>query len=442
MKPITIAAVSLVVLSGLFAVAQTQKDSGATFDQVLNVPPTQAGQSQPLKVGNELGRESSLSGGITFTTMYTDNLFLTPTGHRDEISYEAGPHIAWQQFTRRLSLELGGGAGVLVNQHFNERNTASENFNLELSYRLQQHVTWRVSDAFVNTSGLFSGVGAPVSQSGVGVVQQANSTILTPASRFLTNSALSELTYQFSASSNVGARGVFSILRYPGGATSVNNIPLFEGQSYAAEAFYNHRFSPRQWFGLTLRGQRFESDKSLIITDSGSVLLFYSLRPISTVTLSFFGGPELINSRVDPSLLIRVGPFKAHQLLPSGGTTFVWQKSRTTANLSYVRGASGGGGLVSAVTNQTVQAGLRQQLTDRQDLALAFTYATNETLVSSVSLHSYSGRATYTRHFTRSFSGTLGYGWEQQNGTGASLPARANRVWVSLSYEMSKPLGQ
>ena len=443
MKAITITAVCLVVLSALFSVAQTQKDPvAATFDQVMNVPPTQAGQSQPLKVGNELGRESSLAGGVTFSTMYTDNLFLTATGHRDEISYDVGPHIAWRQFTPRLSLELGGGAGFVVNQHFNERNMVSENANLELSYRLQPHVTLRASDGFVNTSGLFSGVGAVTSQTGVGVVQQANSTVITPASHFLTNTSLGELTYQFSAASNVGARGVVTILRYPGGATSVSNIPLYEGQSYSAEAFYNHQFSPRQWVGLTLRGQRFDSAKSLIVTDSGSVLLFYSLRPTNTTNLSFFGGPQLINSRVDPSLLTTVGPFNGHQLLPSGGATFAWQKSRTSVNFSYMYGANSGGGLVSAVTNQTVQAGLRQQLTDRQDLTLSFTYATNETLVTSVKLHSYSAQAEYSRHFTRSLSAGLGYGWEQQNETAATLPARANRVWISLSYEMSKPLGR
>jgi hypothetical protein len=443
MKPITITAVCLLALSALWAVAQTQKDPAApTLDQVMNVPPTLAGQSQPLKVGNELGRESSLSGGISFTTMYTDNLFLTATGHRSEISYEVGPHIAWRQFTPRLSLELDGGAGFIANQHFNERNMASENANFELSYRLRPHLTLRASDGFANISGLFSGVGTATSQTGVGVVQQANSTVITPASHILTNTSLGELTYQFSAASNVGARGVVSILRYPDGATSVSNIPLYEEQSYSAEAFYNHRFSPRQWLGLTLRGQRFDSAKSLIVTDSGSVLLFYSLQPTSTINLTFFGGPQLISTRVDPSLLTTIGPFDAHQLLPSGGATFVWQKSRTIANLSYVRQANGGSGLGSAVTNQTMQAGLREQLTDRQDVTLAFTYATNETLVTNVKLHSYSARAEYTRRLTRSLAASLGYGWEQQNETTALLPARANRVWISLSYEMSKPLGQ
>jgi hypothetical protein len=443
MNPKIITTVCLLVLSAAFAAAQTQKDpAAANYDQVMTVPPTQAGQGQALKVGNELGRESTLAGGISLTAMYTDNVFLTATGKRDDVSYDIQPHIAWRQFTPRLSLELGGGAGLVVNQKINERNMAAENASLELSYRLQQHVTLRLSDGFVNTSGLFAGITTATSQSGIGAVQQANSTLITPASHILTNSTLSELTYQFSARSNVGVRGVVSILRYPGGASSVSNIPLFEGQSYSAEAFYNHRITARQWFGFTLRGQRFESDKSLIVTDSGSVLLFYSLQPTNTINVSFFGGPQLTNSRVNPSLLTTVGNFNAHQLLPSGGATLVWQKSHTTAHLSYVRQASDSGGLVSAVTNQTVQAGLRKQLTDRQDITLAFTYATNETLVSSVNLRGYSGSAEYTRHLTRALSAGLGYRWEQQNVSGAAVPARANRAWLSLSYEMSKPLGQ
>src|SRR5262249_23133576 len=156
------------------------------------------------------------------------------------------------------------------------------------------------------------------------------------------------------------------------------------------------------------------SDKSFVVTDSGSVLLFYSIQPTSTINLSFFGGPQLTNSRVDPSLLPTIGSFNSHQLLPSGGATFVWQKSHTTANVSYVRQASDSGGLVSAVTNQTLEAGLRKQLTDRQDLTLAFTYALNDTLVPGVNLRGYSGSAEYMRHLTRAASVGFGYRWEQQ----------------------------
>ena len=119
-----------------------------------------------------------------------------------------------------------------------------------------------------------------------------------------------------------------------------------------------------------------------------------------------------------------------------------WQKSRTSAHVSYIRQASDGGGLFSAVTNETVQAGIRQALTDRQQVTLTFTYGGNETLAPGVTLRGYSGQAEYTRRLAAGLHGGIGYRFDRQGVDGTNTPARANRFWVSLSYEFSKPLGR
>lgn len=430
----------LLTLELSVASAQNAPSTGAAIEEGLAVPATQAARGLPLVLGNEV-RESRLAGGIGFTGMYTDNVFLSTSGEQSDVSYEIQPYLAWQEFTSRLSLDLSGGAGFVANQHISERNQASENLGVDLAYRLKPHLRFRVDDSFVNTTGLFSGSNSS-QQAGIGVVQQQNSTLITPATRTLTNSTLTELTYQVSPHSEAGVRGVVSILRYPDETTSTSNIPLFEGQSYSVETFYNRQFSARQWFGLTLRAQRFESDSSQVRTDAGSALLFYSLVPTSALSISLLAGPQVTNTYVSPSLAATLAPFDHHNLTPTVGATLSWQKSRTSAHLSYIRQASDGGGLFSAVTNETVQAGIRQALTDRQQVSLTFTYGGNETLAPGLTLRGYSAQAEYTRRLAAGLNAGLGYRFDQQGVDATNLPSRANRVWISLSYEFSKPLGR
>ncbi len=419
--------------------AQVAQPSQTKSDATLEVPPTQAAQSAALSLGSQ-GRESALAGGVSLTALYTNNIFLTASNHQGNVSYELMPYLAWRQFSSRMSLHVGGGAGLVVNQYVRERNTAAENFNINLSYRLRQYVTLRFDDSFLNTSGLFSGRNP--SSASIGVVQQANSTLISPASHILTNSSLAELTYPYRESSNLGVRGVVSILRYPGGAETITNIPLFEGQSYEAEFFYNHRATKRQWIGAALRVQRFDSYKSLVITDSGSLLLFYSLQPSNAINISFFAGPQLSNSRVAPAVASTLPQSDFHHLTPATGATFSWQKNRTSADVSFVRQVSDGAGLFSAVINESIQAGWRRQLSDRQQVSLSFTYGGNETTVPGVTLHGYSGGIDYSRRLTAALSAGLGYRFEQQGIARSNNPARANRCWISLAYEFSRPLGR
>lgn len=436
-------ALSLLALTiGSFvARAQTAKDPAVKSDESLSVPPTPAAQGTSLKLDLGQNLESRLTGGLNFTGMYTNNVFLTPTDHQSDMSYDIQPYISWQEFTSRLSLDLSGGAGFVVNQRFNETNQATENFSVNLTSHLRRYVTLRLDNSFVNTTGLFSGTGAASDQSGIGVVQQANSTLITPASHILTNTSLAEVNYQFNSTSNVGVRGVASILRYPDGAQSVTNVPLYEGESYAAEVFYNHQVTTRQWTGVTLRWQRFDAQSSLVTTDADSVLFFYSIQPTTAINISLFGGPQLTTSHVAPSLASTIPPFNPRSWTPATGATLAWQKSHTSAHVSYIREANDGGGLFSAVTNETVQAGIRQQLSQRQQVTFAFTYADNQTLVPGVTLRGFSGQGEFSRRLTGSLSAGLGYRFEQQGQTGATAPGRASRGWFSFSYEFSRPLG-
>ena len=431
-----------VALLAATVLAQSREPEPALADERIAPPATMAGRGEPLVFLSELGHESTLSAGVGFSGVYTDNTFLVATPRENDMSYEFNPHLSWQQFTSRMNLDLSLAAGFVANQRFTQRNQSSQNFAVDFTYRLRPYVNLRLSNAFVNTMGLFSGPAIATIPSSIGVVQQPTSTVLTPAAHIITNSTLAELNYQFSARSIIGARAVYALLRYPDAAPSVGNVPLFEGQSYSAEVFYNTQLSMRHWLGVTLRAQRFDAHSSLVTTNAQSILLLYSFKPLQNVSLSLFAGPQLTTLHVDHTLVTTIPAFEPRRWSPAAGATLGWQGHHTSATVSYTRQVNDGGGLASAVVGDAVQAGVRRQLGTRQQISASFTYGSNETLIPGINLRSYSSRVDFSRRLTRSVVGGVGYGFDQQKAASTQAAAQANRIWFSLGYDFTRPLGK
>lgn len=409
-------------------------------DQPISPPVTLNGQGPSLSFEAEKIRSNSLSGGISLTGMYTDNVFLLSTNQVSDFSYLVQPYLVFSGSRPRVNWDLRLGAGLIVNQHLSERNQAAENLGLDLDYRLSRHVDLRLSNTFTNTTGLFSTFN-PASGSGVGVVEQPNNSLVVPfARRTLANSSLAELNYQFSPSSVAGVRGTYSILDYPGSSQNAQFGPLFNSRTYSGEAFYNYRVSAKQWVGATLRAQKFETQPSIANTDTGSLLLYYGVNATPNVTLSFFAGPEY-TPRIS-NIATTGGSFRGHLWSSAEGATFNWQGERTSVAAGFSRQLSGGGGLSSAVTLQTASARLRRQLGSRQEVEFGFAYAENDPLESGHSFHGFSGLFQFQQRLVKNLFVRVGYTREQQELPNSQSTATANLSWVSVSYDFSHPFGR
>ena len=309
---------------------------------------------------------------------------------------------------------------------------------------MTRFTTLRLSDSFLNSTGLGSGAGESLtsgSGGGIGGIQEPNRALFT-YSDFKTNTSLEELSRQFSANGFGGLRATQSFTWFPESATSPVAGALYGGQTYSAEAFYNHRFSPRHWVGGTLRGQRFDTDGSEGRTDTASLLFLYGFNIRPNTSLSVFAGPELSITSVPPGTPAAALPFPSHQWSPAAGAAFGWQGQRTGATASFIHQVSNGAGLFSAVTLDTADAALQRQLSRQLGAELGFTYAQNEPIVTSQTIRTYSGRLQFTYYIGNNIALYGGYARDDNTSLVSGAAASADRVWISFSYSFSRPLGR
>ncbi len=442
----------LLILVPVGASAQQTQPPAASEEEPagnspLTLPVTLNGQGGLLAFQPERPTESYLSGGIGFVGSYTDNALLTNSNKLNNFSYQVQPRLSWSEITPKLTLNLGLNGGVIFNNNLGAQNQAAENVNLNVVWRLTEHVSFDLLDTFTNTTGFFSSIGTQAQAAGVGVVEQSNNSLLVPpAQRTLSNQSQAALTDQVGPNSLIGVRGTYSLLDYPQSSQSAEFGTLYNSRGYAAEAFYDWRFTPRQWLGATIRGQRFETVPSIATTNVGSLLLYYSVAPTPAVTLALFGGPEYTDTPPTATAAAIGLNGEGRLWTSSEGATVNWQASRTSANVSFVRQVNDGGGLASAVTLQSVSAALRQQLSSHQNevqfgagdsWSSPFLTGTN----SEADIEGLSAFVRFQQRLARSFLVEVGYSWQRQDLLANGTPAKANRAWFAVSCDFRRSLG-
>ena len=436
MKSSLLAIAITAVALGVYA----QETPPAATDEPV-IPATLEGQRARGELLAEPSGPNFLTGGVTITQMYTDNAQLTNTGNMSNLSYDIQPQIAVNHAGPRLAYSMAASAGFVVNRDIQEQNQATQGGTLDLTYNLRQFTTLRVSESFTNTTGLWSGPAAGAGGGGnIGAAQQPNQSLLTYG-RFWTNTALAELNHQFTLNGTGGLRATHFYTWFPDNATSPVVGSIYGGQTYSAEAFYNHRFSSRQWIGTTLRAQRFDVGRPLGRTDSGSLLLLYGIDIRQGTTLSFFAGPELSVTSTQ-GLVPTPTLVPSRMWSPATGAVFSQTGRNTAATVSFVRQVSDGGGLPSAVTLNYANGDVLRQLTRHVAIELGFGYAHGTPIVGSQTIRTYSGYMQCTYRIGRNYAFFTGFSRDDNSSPDSHMSAAANRVWVSFAYNFLRPLGQ
>jgi hypothetical protein len=431
------------VLTRMVQAQETQAPQGDE-SQTSAAPPMLVGQSPRRRSVAEQSGPSYLTGGVNITQIYTDNADLTANGGIHDLSYSIGPHLAFTHSTPRLSYSAGIFAGFVVNRTLSDRNLADQTASLDVSYGISQFTTVRLSESFSNTTGLWSGSEAGSSlepSTGIGAVQEPNPSVLT-FGRYHTNTALGELSHQFSLHTIGGVRGTHTYTWFPNAATSPVVGTLYGGQSYSAEVFYDRRFNARHWVGVTLRGQRFDLDRSVGRTDTLSAIFLYGLAIRPNLSLSFFAGPELSMTAIPQGISAPVLPFPRRMWSPTTGATFSYLRPRTGVTASFVRGITNGAGLVSAVTISTVEGTVTRRLSRSWEGGANLGYTNNEPLVPSQTFRTYSTGLELISHITNNVAVSGGCGRDENMALDTGARASANRVWISLSWSFLRPLGR
>jgi hypothetical protein len=423
--------------------AQENEPTAQPSVEQTPAPPTMVGQDIPRRLPIEGAGANYVAGGISITQMYTDNADLTNTNRLSDLSWEFSPHLALVHSSTRLTYDLDAMAGFVVNRTLSDRNRATETGAADLSYRLTQFVTLRLSDSFMNTTGLWSGLNPETGTpgTGIGAVQQPNSSVFT-YNQFRSNAVLGELSAQLGASTFAGVRGTHSYTWFPDGASSPLAGTLYDGQVYSAEAFYNHHFSARNWGGITIRAERFDLERSVGRTDTGSLLFLYGVNIRPNTSLSFFAGPELSVTAVPQGIAVPLNPFPRRLWSPAAGAVFSWQGHTTSASASFIRQINSGGGLASAVTLTSAGGNVLRQFGRHLGFGPGFVYSESAPIISTETLRTYSGLVQFTYHIGRNYLVSGGYARDEQRAVTTNNSASADRVWISFSLDFIRPLGR
>lgn len=414
------------------------------YTEVLTPPMPVSGLQMPLTFSSETPRRNFVMGSAQLGSAYDDNVLATPSGHISDVSYLILPSVVIGQTRERWNWDFSYSPGFTINQRVAERNQAAHNLYLLFDYRLTPHVTAQIREGFEKSNTLFSGLLGSAPAGGPGPLQQPNTSVITPfADRTANNSGL-DLTYQFSASSLVGASGNFYFVNYATPANStVPSYALIDSHAWGGNAFYAHRFSNGQWAGVTHNFQRLLFDTGPR-TDVNRTLLFYSLPVGSLATLSIWAGPEYSTSMVSSLTTPASSMISQAHWDVAGGAELSWEAKKTSFRLGYTRQTTDGGGLSQAVNLQEVNGEVQQRLTTRWTGSVSLGYGKNKPLTGvsgTASYRTWTGNAGFNYSFTDNLDLGLRYGRDQLQ-YGNTSSSNRNRAWVTISYSFARPLGR
>ena len=417
-------------------------------DSRMLTPPPVSGQSYPTSFsGGE--RSNYLRAGLAFTSAYTDNALGSVNGQPvSDVSYSVAPFVALDETTSRLHWVLTYAPGFTFYQRTSSRNETDQNASIDLQYRLSPHVTFSARDGFQKSSNVFNQPNLAAAAAVSGGTQEPNVSVIAPIADHFSNSGNVGLNYQFAVNGMVGASGTFSNLHYPNQA----QVPgLFDSSTQGGSAFYSHRVSKMHYIGATYQYQRLVSYPTAgqNETQTHALFLFYTLYATSSFSLSFFGGPQHSDTVQPPLPPLQVQLPAARAWTPAAGGSMSWQGRLTNVALSYSHIISGGGGLSGAVKMDSASASIRQQIARRLSGSIAGGYAQNDVLGSALAGatngHTASGTASLQQDFGQHVSVQLGYTRLHQDYSGVAVLAatpNTNREFVSISYQISRPLGR
>jgi hypothetical protein len=431
--------------------SQAPGDVGAnSADDRMLTPPPVSGQTYPTA---PLSQEKTnyLRGGLSFTSAYSDNLSgWTTNGHPiSDVSYSVAPSIAIDETTPRMHAVLSYAPGFTFYQRTSSRDEADQNASMFFQYRLTPHTTFHAQDTFQKSSSIFNQsdiLAGAVS----GGIQVPNFSIIAPVGDRLSNTGNSGLSYQFSPHGMIGASGTFSNLHFP----DPSQVPgLYDSSSQGGSAFYNHRISKMHYLGISYQYQRFASyvPKGNSETQTHAIVLFYTLYPASNVSISLFGGPQH-SVTIEPPFQLLPGFFlyfpERRAWTPTAGGSLSWQGHLATVAVSYSHVIASGGGLIGAVHMDSANTSVQRQLTKRLRVSAAGGYAQNDYVGKSPLAnngHTWSGTAMLERGIGEHLNVQLGYTRLHQTYTNIQLLSAfpdANREFVAVSYQFSRPLGR
>jgi hypothetical protein len=240
----------------------------------------------------------------------------------------------------------------------------------------------------------------------------------------------------------IGGGGTGAIYDFTNKAQYPN---LYDSNSRAGSAFYNHRMFGTQYVGATYQYVKilgYPASGSLEI-QTHTVFPFYTAYFQNGVFLSIAVGPQHFDLVFSPAP-------ETSSWTPAVVTSIGRQGAHTNFAASYSRTVSGGGGLLGAFSSQSASATANWQFARYWTGELGANYLLRKNVSpASVSTeeggHNVSGNVSVERSLGEHFTARFKY--QRLHQTFSSIAAIASnpdsdRVSISISYQFRRPLGR
>jgi hypothetical protein len=379
--------------------------------------------------------------GATTTWTYSNNVTSGPTPVGDG-SFSFWPNIAIDRTTERSHYSVAYSPGLTVYQHTGNLNQSSQDVDLTGQYRLSPYLSVALSEVYTRSSNVLNQANPLTAVVVAGSVPSSLQAVVPPVADQASNNSNAQITYQCGESCILGAGGGYNTLSFTNPAQSAG---LYDSSGATASAFYSRRLRNRYFVGASYVYQGYSSYTSSANTTGNShtdtqlAFGFVTIYFTQTLSLSLAAGPQHV--------VATQAPFgEASSWTPMIMTSLGWQGSRTSLSASYSRSVSGAGGLNGIFQTNSGALSGRWQINRLWSAGLSGSYAVFNNLTpwfghSSPGGHTIVGTAAVQRTLSERFTAQAGFSWVEQSYSAPYISyPNTSRVFVSLSYHLSKPL--
>lgn len=404
------------------------------------MPAPVSGESYPM-TGSDQIRSNYLSMGLNVISAYDDNVIedqnAKPVG--DE-TYSILPNIRLDELTTRQHRMVSYSAGFLFYQPTSALNSVQQSAGATFQYRANLRTTITLSDNFGQSSNPFNQAlpasGEPIS----GSPQPSPVAVYAPYAKQYSNGGNLGVSYQYSKNGMIGANGNTGLLDYPNPSQALGLSNFVSG---GGSGYFSRRLTISQYLGGIYRYSNVITYPVDSTTQTQTISIFYTIYFNRTFSASVTAGPQHY-------IATRSGISTSSAWTPAVAASLGWQRKHGSLSGQYSRTITGGGGLLGTYHSNSAGGEAEWQFARTWTAAASASYlvtknATPIQFSSNPGGNSVFGTISLQHPIGEHMNAQLGYSRLNQSYNGIAAVSNApsaDRVFVSLSYQFSRPLGR
>ena len=435
---------SLVLLSTNPLKAQVEPSASggptADDDSTMMTPPPVNGFPYPTTAGSET-RSNNLATSVTVNSAYIDNVLpdetVTPIGN---FTGTITPGVTLDRSTPRQMEQITYSPVFSFYEPTSTLNSIDQSANVAAQFHLSPHLALSVRDFILKTSNVFN-ESYPFSSSITGSTPTSTPTVIAPFVERFTNTTTGVVSYQFAANAMIGGGVLFESYNFPDQAQTQG---FYDSRSIGGTVFYSRRLSRAQYAGVAYEYERIRAYPLSIAGEARihSLLPFYTVYFNRTFSLSISAGMQRVGETESTS-------FQSNSWAPSVVTSVGWQGRRGNIAASYSRSVTAGGGIVGTFNANSVSGSGGWQFSRTWSGSASAFYRTfvslGQTASRSVSSDYTAAQVSFYRTLGARMNVSFGYQHLNQNYSDIAVIAanpNSNREFVSITYQLTRPLGR